>query len=251
MGNATNSEFVERAAIYAAWVRSLVVISIARSSTRILLKICVPDRLLAAGDAKYLVIDNVTFGYDRDALDAAIVAGIALSWRLHRDERRWRAFVSFNHTQAERTTFNAGYGTVGIDFNVDHRAVTETDAFGNPLLREDSSSGQCNPSLSDALQVAIAWAKEVRKPIVAEDLDFNAKKKAIAQLSAKGARMLSGLLYAKYRQLLEAKCARAGVESIRINPAYTSAIGAMTYVSRRGWSVHAAAVGVSPVAGRS
>jgi hypothetical protein len=31
--------------------------------------------------------------------------------------------------------------------------------------------------------------------------------------------MLSGLLYSKYRQLLEAKCSRAGVELIRIDPA--------------------------------
>jgi hypothetical protein len=64
------------------------------------------------------------------------------------------------------------------------------------------------------------------------------------QLSPKGARMLSGLLYAKYRQLLEAKCFRAGVEFIRIDPAYTSTIGAVKYASRRGWSVHAAAAGV-------
>ncbi|SFU25895.1 hypothetical protein SAMN05192563_104330 [Paraburkholderia aspalathi] len=56
--------------------------------------------------------------------------------------------------------------------------------------------------------------------------------------------MLSGLLYAKYRQLLEAKCFRAGVELIRIDPVYTSTIGAVKYASRRGWSVHAAAAGV-------
>jgi hypothetical protein len=55
--------------------------------------------------------------------------------------------------------------------------------------------------------------------------------------------MLFALLYAKYRQLLEAKCFRAGVELIRIDPAYTSTIGAVKYASRRGWSVHAAAVG--------
>lgn len=56
--------------------------------------------------------------------------------------------------------------------------------------------------------------------------------------------MLLGLLYAKYRQLLEAKCFRADVELIRIDAAYTSTIGAAKYASRRGWSVHAAAAGV-------
>ena len=90
----------------------------------------------------------------------------------------------------------------------------------------------------------MAWARDELKPIVAEDLDFAAKKKAMAQLSPKGARMLSGLLYAKDRQLLEAKCFRAGVELILIDPAYTSTIGAVKYAARRGWSVHAAAAGV-------
>jgi hypothetical protein len=63
------------------------------------LKIRIPDRLLAAGEAKYLIIGNVTFGYDYAALDAAIESGIALSWRLHRDERGWLAFVSLVHHQ--------------------------------------------------------------------------------------------------------------------------------------------------------
>lgn len=215
------------------------------------LKIRVPDRLLGPGDETYLVIDEITFDYDRKALDAALEAATALTWRLHRDERGWRAFVSFDHPPAARVTHDTSYGTVGLDFNVDHLAVTETDAFGNllrtkrlALLRECATSGQRNAVLSDALTAAVAWAKATRKPIVAEDLDFTAKKKAMAQLSPKGARMLSGLLYAKYRQLLEAKCFRAGVELIRIDPAYTSTIGAVKYASRRGWSVHAAAAGV-------
>jgi hypothetical protein len=97
--------------------------------------------------------------------------------------------------------------------------------------------------LSDALTQAVRWAKKVGKPVVAEYLDFTAKKKAMAPLSPKGARMLSGLLYAKYRQLLEAKCFRAGVELITNDPAWTSTIGAVKYASRRGRSVHAAAAG--------
>jgi IS605 OrfB family transposase len=120
--------------------------------------------------------------------------------------------------------------------------VRRTQRFA--LLREDATSGQREAVLSDALKKAVAWAKDELKPIVAEDLDFTAKKKAMAQLSPKGARMLSGLLYAKYRQLLKAKCFRAGVELILIDPAYTSTIGAVKYAARRGWSVHAAAAGV-------
>jgi hypothetical protein len=46
------------------------------------------------------------------------------------------------------------------------------------------------------------------------------------------------------RQLLEAKCFRAGVELTKIDPAHTSTIGTVKCASRRGWSVHAAAAGV-------
>jgi IS605 OrfB family transposase len=215
------------------------------------LKLRVPDCLRNRGERKYLVINGVTFNHDRAALDGALRTNTALSWRLHWDGCHWRPFVSFDHAPARRVTLGTQYGVVGIDFNVDHLAVTETDPSGNlistrrfALLREDVTSGQREAVLSDALKKAVAWAKDELKPIVAEDLDFTAKKKAMAQLSPKGARMLSGLLYAKYRQLLEAKCYRAGVELILIDPAYMSTIGAVKYAARRGWSVHAAAAGV-------
>ncbi|WP_242540284.1 transposase [Trinickia mobilis] len=215
------------------------------------LRVRVPDCLRSRGERKYLVINSVTFNHDGAALDEALHANVALTWRLHWDGRHWRAFVAFDHAPARRVTLGAQYGVVGIDFNVDHLAATETDPSGNlistrrfALLREDATSGQREAVLSDALSKAVAWAKEELKPVVAEGLDFTAKKKAMARLSPKGARMLSGLLYAKYRQLLEAKCFRAGVELILIDPAYTSTIGAVKYAARRGWSVHASAAGV-------
>lgn len=39
-----------------------------------------------------------------------------------------------NHQPAEKTTLDVVYSAFGIDFNVDHVAVTETEPFGN-LLR--------------------------------------------------------------------------------------------------------------------
>jgi hypothetical protein len=106
------------------------------------LKIRIPDRLRLPDDRASLVIDQVTFDYDRAALEAALNAGTALGWRLHRDERGWHAFLSFDHKPAPKTTLDLMCGAVGDDFNVDHLAVTETDAFGNllhtgrlPLLR--------------------------------------------------------------------------------------------------------------------
>ena len=87
------------------------------------LKIRVPDRLLSAGDDKHLVVRSVAFGFDRDALNGALDANTALTWRLHRDERGWRAFMSFNHQLAETVTLDATHGAIGLDFNVDHLSV--------------------------------------------------------------------------------------------------------------------------------
>ncbi|SFU25896.1 MerR family regulatory protein [Paraburkholderia aspalathi] len=102
------------------------------------LKIRVPDRLLSPRDDRYLVICDVIFDYDRAALGTALEANVALSWRLHRDERGWRAFVSFNHPAAEKSSLDVAHGATGIDFNVDHLAVTETDPFATCQARADS-----------------------------------------------------------------------------------------------------------------
>lgn len=185
------------------------------------LKIRLPDCMLADGESKYLVIEDVGFAYDRPAIERALADNVALSWRLHRDERGWRAFVAFSHPAAEQTALSVQHGAIGVDFNVDHLAVTETDLYGNmlrtvrlSLMREEAASGQREAVLSDALSQTIRLAREVRKPLMAEDLDFSAKKKALDQASPKAARMLSSLLYAKYRQQFAAKCHRAGVELI-------------------------------------
>ncbi|WP_134135476.1 hypothetical protein [Paraburkholderia sp. BL6665CI2N2] len=140
------------------------------------------------------------------------------------------------------------YGTNGLDFNGDHLAITGIDALGNllrtkwlALLREDPGSDERNAMLSDALTAAVEWAKALRKPVVVGNLDFAARKKATTQLSPTEARMLSGLLHARYQRLLEAKCFGAGAKLILIDPACTSTIGAVKCAARRGWSVHAAA----------
>jgi len=48
-----------------------------------------------------LCLGNITFGYDRQSLHAALEAGTTLIWRLRRDERGWRAFVSFSQRRAD------------------------------------------------------------------------------------------------------------------------------------------------------
>jgi len=216
------------------------------------LRVRLLDRLLSAGESKYLVIPNVEFAFDGPAVADALERNIALSYRFHKDARGWRIFLSFDHTPAERSTLGPEFGVVGIDLNADYLAVTETDPQGNLLesrrfdFATHGTTGAREDSLSRALQEVVEWAVEKQKPIAAEELDFTAKKRALRDggASAAQARMLSGLIYAKYQQLLEAKCFRAGVELIKVEPAYTSVIGRIKYAGPRGLSVHAAAAGV-------
>ena len=78
-------------------------------------------------------------------------------------------FVPFNHPVAERITLSVQHGVIGVDFNLDHLAVTETGLDGNmlrtvwlPLLCEDATSGQREALLSDALSKAVSLARESR-----------------------------------------------------------------------------------------
>ena len=109
------------------------------------------------------------------------------------------AFVSFDHRPAARVTFGTTHAALGLDFNADHLAVKETDVVGNlsrtkrfVLLREDAASGPRNFCRRHGR------CQRVRKHRGCKDFDFTAKKKAMSQVSPKGARVLSGLLYAKY-----------------------------------------------------
>jgi hypothetical protein len=77
--------------------------------------------------------------------------------------------------------------------------------------------------------------------VVIEFLDFGKKKQSLGEQGAGYARMLSGLVYAKYRRMAASAAARAGVELIRINPFATSVIGQLNFMPRYGLSSHGAA----------
>lgn len=206
----------------------------------------------AQKDAKYLWVHGVQFAHQEAELRGALARGQALSWRLVRDARGWRAMVSFARPIARCVTTELRYGALGMDFNADHLAVTEVDPYGN--LREswrfdfdaqkEHTAGQRRSSLSEALSKVMALALEKKLPLVMEALDFRQKKKQLSQMSAKQAWALSSLAYGQYLTLVTAKCARLGVALHRINPAYTSVAGRIKYAVQRGKSVHGAAAGV-------
>ncbi|MFP5269967.1 IS200/IS605 family accessory protein TnpB-related protein [Coleofasciculus sp.] len=84
-------------------------------------------------------------------------------------------------------------------------------------------------------------ALEYKRPIVVEKLDFTDKKKRLRELNAKTRRMLSNFAYSKFLQLLLARCFKLGIQVIEVNPAYSSWIALIKFMSMYGMNSATAA----------
>ena len=225
----------------------------------LLLRLRLPDALADAG--KYLEIPGVRFAYGQDQIVAALQTsrrvpattkdgkaivkrvGTALSYRFVRDDKGWRVFVSVDAQPVKVETL-AFLGAVGVDTNVAHLAVAETDRFGN-LVRAaridlplyGKTTDQAKALMGDACVAVAAWAKTAAKPVVIEKLDFSKKKQELQGSDPQYARMLSSFNCNKIASGIDGACFRAGVEVIEVNPAYTSVIGAVNYAQVKGISV--------------
>ena len=211
------------------------------------LRIRLPDSIAAKG--KYLTLDHIKFAYGQDEILAALINGNqAISWRFILDKKGWRIFATLDIT-APPITSDQKLGVIGLDINVDHLAITETDRFGNPILTKTiplpvkhKTTHQIEAIIGDAAAEAIAFAKETKKPLVIEKLDFQKKKTTLREeKSAYIARTLSSFAYQSIITHLKSRGLRNGVLVIQVNPAYTSIIGRMKFAKRYGLSIHHAA----------
>ena len=136
-------------------------------------------------------------------------------------------------------------GSVGVDVNADHLAVSEVDRFGNLIdaRRIDlpvygKSTEQTKAIISEAVISVSSQAKKAAKPIVIEVLDFQKKKAQLEAQDPKYARMLSSFACNKVASSIHSIAFKDGVEVLEVNPAYTSVIGAVNYAQPKGISVH-------------
>ena len=231
------------------------------------LRIRMPD-CLAQEYGKYVVIENVRFAYGHEHILAALQSnmdyrayrglhgekavratdlGQAISYRFKRDARGWRVFVTTEIAKAAVVT-DRSLGAIGVDLNADHLAVTETDRSGNfvntfsvPLVTYGKSAHQAEALIGDAVARVVEYARQARKPLVIERLDFQRKRAALEGESAKHSRMLSSFSYGKVKAYLLSRGYREGVEVFQVNPAYSSVIGRVKFMERYGLSVHQAA----------
>ena len=231
------------------------------------LRLRMPD-CLAAEHGKYVIIENVRFAYGHEHIVAALQSnmeykahrrqhgersaresglGQAISYRFKRDRRGWRVFATTDIAKAPVVT-DRRLGAVGVDLNADHLAVTETDrscnfvnTFSVPLVTYGKSAHQTEALIGDAVARVVEYARESRKPLVIERLDFRHKRAALEGESPGRSRILSSFSYGKVRAYLLSRGYREGVEVYQVNPAYSSVIGRVKYMERYGLNVHQAA----------
>ena len=228
-----------------------------------------PDRVAAAFGGEgldrhgRLTVGGLRFAYGQEEIEWALAQsrrvrkvskttgqtywgyeGVAISYRLQRDARGWRVLASLELEAPSRVTAREA-GALGVDINADHLAVAELDRAGSPVrtLRLDlplrgKSPHQKAALIGKAAKGIAAWARRVQKPLVLEVLDFARRKAELEAVDPAQARALSSLAYRQILTMLTAAAFRAGVEAIRVNPAYTSTIGAVNHAARLGISTH-------------
>ena len=216
---------------------------------RLSLRLRLPDAL-AEEHGKYMEIKDVDFAYGQEAILASLrdPDGQALSYRLKKDAKSWKVFVSTTLKKPEIIS-KEGNGVIGIDLNADHVACIETDRFGNPIKKQThswisygKSKGELKATTGNICKEIVAAAKETKKPIVIEKLEFQKKKLALSETdNRKFARLLSSFSYGLFFVFLIARAYKHGIEVHRVNPAFTSVIGRVNYAWRYGLSIHLAA----------
>ena len=219
-----------------------------RDDGLITLRLRLPDALTEE-HGKYLVMEGIDFHNGHAQVLAALQGGEgqAISYRFKRDGKSWRVFAS-TKLQPVPVVTNRRLGAVGVDVNVDHLAVSETDASGNwlrswsvPLVTYGKSNDQAEALIGDVVAQVVSLARFAGKPLVIESLDFSKKRDELEGESPGRSRMLSSFAYGKIKAYFLSRGYRSGVEVIEVNPAFSSVIGRVKYMERYGLSVDQAA----------
>lgn len=138
-------------------------------------------------------------------------------------------------------------GVIGIDFNKGFVNICEIDEKGNIVNVEKmkypfGKAGITSAGLADVISKICEKAIETGKPIIAEDLSFEKKKrkakKAVTPTEKERMRMLHSLPYSKYAQILENITFNRRIELIKVNPAYTSKTAEQKFCNQMKLNIH-------------
>ena len=195
---------------------------------------------------------NIKFHHDAEHLIKAVkmkhnTPGKAVQYDLidHGDYFIIRAVVE---KEDEEIEFDRSTGAVGIDINVDHIALCETNRHGNcvklktiKMPLKGKSTNQRKHIIRNVAKEAVLESVRSNKPFVIEKLDFNKKKSMMRYESKRRNQTLSEFAYTQITEALKSRCRKERIAIKEIDPAYTSRIAREKYMKPMGCSVHMAA----------
>ncbi len=224
-----------------------------------ILTLRVADRF-ASLYGKYIVVPNVNFKYGQDNIDycKGTYEGYtkggnqqkyhngAMTHRFYRNEFGWYLYTSVDVEDAPIAT-DSRIGAIGSDFNVNFVQICFIDRFGNPLdelsikySMYGKTSSQIDAMLGDMARDMCELGRYYRVPIFIEDLGLENAKKSLDN-GPKYNRMIHSFPYKKFRDALESRGRKTGVEIAAVNPSYTSVIGQFKFMKKYGLSSHGSA----------
>jgi IS605 OrfB family transposase len=211
-----------------------------------------PLRHLANDRDRYVLEAKASFSYRRTEWVAQVGTGaIAYEIRYDPDRRRW--YLSASWTRQSRTVSTAALATgaqpmttdsvtatpdlraaprrsVGVDLNADHLAAWVIDSSGNPVgrpisipLKLTGSAGQRDGQLRGGISKLLRFTQAGEADrIWIENLGFGEGKSRESAATKSFRNTISSFPTTRFRQRLAAMAARAGIELVAVDPAYTS-----------------------------
>jgi hypothetical protein len=176
------------------------------------LRVRLPDLL-----GGVLTIPGVSFPYQGELLERAVLSGIAVSYRFVRKSKGWYLYASTQAAVGELCT-NRSWGVLGVDVGPDSVAAVETDRAGNPVARRTfdlplyhKTRTQARAMIGEIAALLGAWAVRSGKPVALEELDFEGKKAELRERGKGYARMLSSFAFGALSEAIHSRGARMGV----------------------------------------
>ena len=204
-------------------------------------------RSMTDWDGNRICFPNVTFPYGQEWIETWLQERKgAIAWEIIDCGNAWQIRCILTK-EPENMNNYYGDGTIGIDINYDHIAMTETDQSGNLLHHEvfhfdmeGKRSGQIKHQISEALEQVFQYADQQHKPIMAESIKSIQRKKFYDK-HRKRHRHISMFASTCIQELLISKAVKYHIGVKFVHPAYTSKAGKMRYLRRYGLTVHEAA----------
>ncbi len=204
-------------------------------------------RLPDAHGGAHVHLTSLRFRFGQREVERATRRRLSMSWRLFRDPGgTWHAHVTVG-TEAPPVQ-GPSWGMLSVDLNVDSVAAVGVDRHCNVTLRltlpfpdHRVPSGRAAAMIGDAVRDVCKWAESLGYGVAAETLDLARKKARLREYGRAHARRLSGLAYARFAEVLSARCRRMRLRLDWVNPAYTSVIGLKKFARHLSMGRHHAA----------